>query len=183
MSKFNNINNNHVGLYNSLYQPENFTFDNVNAPIHMPINSQAQSYAQSFRPYVTTFPFHGNVDVNTINYNNAGNTTSYQNDPPVSYYHPDVNTMNRQLNTSNNKQDINSSCPLCGSSNGHLSTINSRSATYTFMPMRTQPSLSFVMDEPTSTEYMVIREMRIQSVLGRVPAAASIEEMLALTRM
>ena len=150
---------------------------NTNSPSRM-LQAQ-QPYAQDVRPPATFFPFSGNVDMtsmNTINYGNTGNhTTSYQDD-----------AMNEQLNPSSREQvESYSSCPLCGSSNGHFGTISSQSITitYTLTPMHTQASLSFnnsnVFNEPASLEFVVMKEVRIQSVLDRVPAA-SIGEVLAL---
>ncbi|CAG8548244.1 3817_t:CDS:1 [Paraglomus occultum] len=175
MSESNNINNNYV---DGVYQPEDY-FDNINhnPPIQMPINPQAQSQAQHFRPHATSFPLHGNVDINIIDYGNNENIISYQSNPSVSYYYPGVDTsMNGPLNTPFRNQVAsyeNSFCPLCGFSNGYFDRID-RSITHTF----TQNSN--VMNESTSREYTVIREVRIQFVLGTLPATASFDEVLAL---
>jgi len=167
------------------------TYINTNSSSQMPNNLQTEP-AQDVRSPATFFPFSSNANMtsmNTLDYRNAANrTTLYQADSSDSYYYPSINTTNGQLTTSSREQDMNNSCPLCGSSNGHFGTINSRYITYNLTPMRgAQASFSFnnsnVFNEPTSLEYMVIREVRIQSELGRVPAAASIGEMLALTRM
>ncbi|CAG8590372.1 8301_t:CDS:1 [Paraglomus occultum] len=197
MNESNNINN-YIGLYDNVYQPEDFDIatmsepndtnsdytdhynnihqlegDNTNNQIHLPITLHTQRYTH-FRP-ATSFLLHNDVHINTINYDSTENL--YQ-DP--SYYQS-------QLNTSSHEQDINNFCPLCGSSDGQFGTISSQSIAYTFTPMRTQASFSFnnstVMNEPTSTQYMVIKEVRIQLVLGRVPAVTGIGEMLGLTRM
>ncbi|CAG8620049.1 7667_t:CDS:2 [Paraglomus brasilianum] len=177
-----NINNNHVRLYDNVYQPEDFNFDNISPPIqmqaqdvrphatsfslddmtYMNTNSpsqmlQAQPHTQDVRPPATFFPFSGSVV--SIDYGNTGShTTSHQDD-----------AMNEQLTSSREQVESHSSCPLCGSSNGHFGTISSQSITYTLTPMRTQASLSF---NNSSLEYLVIKEVRIQSVLDGVPAAS-----------
>jgi len=162
-----------------LHDNINMSSTNADPPGQMSINLQAQSYAQDFRSHDTSLPFHGNVDMSDMSYGNAGNRIiSYP--PSVSYYGPvpgvDTST-NGQLNTSSRNQvetHKNSSCPLCGSSNGHFGTI--KSIAHTFTQMRTQAN---VFNEP---EYVITREVRIQLVIGRVAANASFDEVLALTQ-
>ncbi|CAG8616744.1 7903_t:CDS:2 [Paraglomus brasilianum] len=111
MSELNNMNNNYVELYNDVYQPESFNFNNPNPPIQMPINLQAQQPpAQDVRVNM--------MSMNTVGYNNTENRTAL-----------------------------------------------------------------YQVNEPTSSEYMVIREEQTQSVLGSVSANASFGEVLALTQM
>ncbi|CAG8547380.1 7566_t:CDS:1 [Paraglomus occultum] len=196
--------NNYVGLYNAVGQlegfnsnqmttnlqaqpyarahatdfPLNMTSTNTDSPGQMPTNLQAQHYAQDFRSHATSLPLHGNVHMNAMHYGSTGNyITSY---PSVSYYGPvsDVGaSMNGQLNTSSrNKVEThkNNSCPLCGSSNRYFGTI--KSIAHIFTQMRTQDN---VLNEP---EYVITREVRIQLVIGRVPANANFDQVLALTQ-
>ncbi|CAG8544499.1 5117_t:CDS:2 [Paraglomus occultum] len=211
MDEHNNINNGYVGINNTVHQPESLD-SNPPVPLDTNLHTQShiqsfRPYATSFSledmPYINTnppsqttvnlpqpiqhvrtpdifLPFSGSVDmtsINTVDYRNAGNrTTSYQADPSDSYYHPGVGIRLTE-------QDMNCRCPLCGSSNGHFDTIDSQFVTYTLAPMRAQASDNTnLFNETASLEYVVIREVRVQSVLGRVPAA-SIGEMSALTQM
>ncbi|CAG8544448.1 5114_t:CDS:1 [Paraglomus occultum] len=203
-------NNNYVRLYNAASQLENFNSDQMatNSQIQsyaqdfrshtahfLPhdnvkilstnadfpgqvLNLPVQPYAQDVRSHATSLPLHSNVHMNTMHYGNIGNRINLS--PSASYYGPvpDVDvSITEQLNTPNcNKIETQKkgSCPLCGSSNGNFGTI--KSIAHTFTQMRTQAN---VLNEP---EYVITREVRIQLVIGRVPANASFSQVLALTQ-
>ncbi|CAG8644938.1 8657_t:CDS:1 [Paraglomus brasilianum] len=167
LNESNNMNNDCAGLYNNVYQQED---------LQMAANLQDQRHARPAAPFLLDTPFGNaqsfrpahNADMNTIHYGNTRNrTTSY---PPTSYCDGIDVSMNGLLNIPNFNQVAtheNSSCPVCGFSNGHFDKIN-RSITHTV----TQNSNAM-------NEHVVIREVRIQFVLGTVPAT---DKVLALIR-
>ncbi|CAG8599850.1 4937_t:CDS:1 [Paraglomus brasilianum] len=179
MNEPNNTNNGYVRSF-----PEDFNFD-------MPINLQAQSHAQNFLP--SAFDNVDMTSMDIMNYENAGNYTAnyvpYQVNPPASYFHPgNTDTMDGQLNITNHDQVENSSCPppvsfqtLCGPSVSHSDTTNDGPADNNFQHLNNTCISYILIQVPTSNEYVVMREERTQSVLGRISAAASIGEMFALT--
>ncbi|CAG8627619.1 3276_t:CDS:1 [Paraglomus occultum] len=160
--------NNYAGFYNAV---EGFDSN------QMGINLQAEPPTQTFRSHATSLPLHSNVHMNTMPYENIGSRMTLY--PSVSYYGPlpDVDvSMNEQLNIPSRNQvetHRNSSCSLCGSSNEFFGTIKSQSIVHTFTQVRTQ------FNEP---EYAIIREVRIQLVLGKVPTKASFGQVMALTQ-
>ena len=184
MSGPNNISNDYNNICQSSF-PEDFNFD---SPINMAINLQAQPHTQGFRPS-TAFPLSRNVSTNTMDYGNIGNYTgdyaSYQGNPPDT--DPGI------TNHDQTEACANSSCSLqgsfqtyCGSFNPYSDTTNDgptdNHSQHSDVANNTYVSYS-LMQMPTSNEYVVIREERTQSVLGRLSAAAIIDEMFALTRM
>ena len=202
MNELNNTNNGYVRHYNNIYQssfPEDFNFDNTNPPVHMPINLQAQSYAQNFLPSASD-----NVDTTSMDIMNYGNYTAnyapYQVNSSVSYFHPD--TMDGQLNIPNHDQakpHANSSCPLqvpfqtyCGSSSSYPDTSIPHSDTtnisqtgnyFQHLGMINNSSTSYIFThEPTGSGYVVTKVEYTQSALGRM-SSADFNQMLATTRM
>ncbi|CAG8601646.1 7377_t:CDS:1 [Paraglomus brasilianum] len=159
LSEYNNMNNDCAGLYNNVYQQEGFN------SIQMAANLQDQRHTRPAAPFLH------NADMNTIHYGNTRNrTTSYS---PISYYDGVDVSMNELLNPPNFNQVAtheNSSCPVCGFSNGHFDNIN-RSITHTV-----------AQNFNAMNEHVVIREVRIQFALGTVPATASFDKVLALIR-
>ncbi|CAG8651049.1 10130_t:CDS:1 [Paraglomus occultum] len=141
----------------------NTTSTDTDSPDQMPINLQAQHHVPDI-----SLPLHDNFHMNR---RTSG-----------SYYGPVPGVgvfINGQLNTPNRTQvepHRNGSCPLCGYFSGYFGTIRSRSIVHTFTQMRTQDN---VFGEP---EYAIIKDVRIQLVVGRVPANASIGQALALTQ-
>ncbi|CAG8655667.1 11318_t:CDS:1, partial [Paraglomus brasilianum] len=194
MSEPNNMND-YIGRYNNICQstyPEGFNFDDTNPPSYMPVNLQPPS--QDFLPSATSVFLSDNVDamsVNTMDYGDTGTYTgdcaSYQ--ANLSEY-ANVDTMNGQLNTPSHNQVENSSCPLPGSfqtlggpSVPHSDTTNDGPADNNFQHLNNTCISYIIVQMPTSHEYVVMREERTQSVLGRISAASNISEILALTRM
>ena len=201
MSEQNNMNNdNHY--VSQLFYPEDFDFDDTNPLIPMPINLQSQSRIEDFLPSATSFSPSDNMlmNSNSMDYEDTGTYTGdyilYQGNLSENVIQGSVNTTNEQLNTHRRDQvetHTNNSYPLpvffqtfYDSSNLYSGTTNdcptdNRSQHFD-VANNTYVSYS-LMQMPTSNEYVLIREERTQSVLGRISAAASIDEMLALTQM
>ncbi|CAG8601939.1 7741_t:CDS:1 [Paraglomus brasilianum] len=203
----NNINNDYVGHYTNVhYQPcypKDFV-DSTNPPTQMPTNLLGQSHTQGFRPFAASFPLFHNVDMTSMNsmeYRNTrntenytGNHAQYQDNPSAFYFYPgSVNTQNGQLNTLRSDQvetHTNSSCPLpisfqtlCGRDVLHSDTTGNHVQHFGMTNNTNNTCVSYIFTRiPTSNEYVVTREERTQSIVGRISAAASIGEMLALTR-
>ncbi|CAG8599834.1 4936_t:CDS:1 [Paraglomus brasilianum] len=196
----NNTNNGYVRSF-----PEDFSFDNTNAPVHMPINLQAQSHAQNFLPSASD-----NVDMTSMDimdYGNTGNYTGnyapYEGNPSVFYYTQagNIDTMNGQLNPLSHGQveiHTNSSCPLpvpfhtyCGSSDSYpdtsipySDTTNNSLTDNNFQHLgmiNNSSSTSYIFThEPTGSGYVVTKVEYTQSVLGKM-SAADFNQMLATT--
>ena len=197
MGEPNNMNNDYIEHYNNIYQstfPEDFNFEDNHPPIYMPVNLQSQSHIQDFLPPATSFSLSDNVDemsVNNMDYGDTGtytgDYTSYQGNPSE---YGNVDTMDKQLNPPSHDQVENNSCPLpgsfqtvCGPSVPHFDTTND-GPTDNHSQHLNNTCISYILIQiPTSHEYVVMREERIQSVLGRISTATSIGEILALTRM
>ncbi|CAG8673586.1 8496_t:CDS:1, partial [Paraglomus brasilianum] len=190
-SEPNNMNNDYIEHYNNICQstfPEDFNFEDNNPPIYVPVNLQSQPHIQDFLPSATSVFLSDNVD--TMDYGTyTGDYTSYQCNPSEC----NVDTMDEQLNPPPHDQVENSSCPLpvsfqtvCGPSVPHSDTTNdgpTDNYSHHFGMINNTCILCILMQMPTSHEYLLIREERTQSGLGRVSAAASINEIIALTRM
>ncbi|CAG8644742.1 10446_t:CDS:1 [Paraglomus brasilianum] len=201
------MNNDSVRYYNNVQSsyPEDF-FDDTHPPIQTPINLLAPIHTEDFHPPVT--PDNVGITMNTMDYRNTGDHTSYQGDCSVSG--PDnVDTMDGQLNTpcppacyDQVETHTNSSCPFPisfqtfrgssvpypGTTNfQHHGMINNTSISYvlTQMPPQTPPQTSFssnnsnVMNEPTHPGYAVTKVEYTQ--LGRI-STADIDKILAIIR-
>jgi len=165
----------------------------------MSINLQSQPRIQNFLPSATDFSHFDNGDATSLNnmdYEDTrtypGGDASYQGNLSE-YAHLDiVGTTNEQLNTSSHNQvenHTNSPCPLpapfqilCGPSVLHsdMTTDNN----FQRSDVANNTCISYMLIQmPASNEYVVMREERTQSMVGRISAASSIGEMLALTRM
>ena len=149
--------NNYVGLNSDV---NGF---NSNTSICMPTALQAQPHhMRRLRSHAAFFPL-----------NTMRTTPPYS---PAFYYEPvpgPDGSMDGQSNTpSRNRVEAheNCFCRFCGFSNGYSGTIKSRSIVHTFAQMR------------TGLEYEIIREVRIQLVIGRLPANANFGEVSALTQ-
>jgi len=193
------MNNEYYHVYQLSY-PEDFNFENTNPnpPVQMPISLQSQPCIQNFLPSVTSFPLFDNVDAMSLNATDYEDTRTYPGDD-ASYqglseyaYLDTVDTTNEQLNTSSRNQvetHTNSLCPLsapfqtpCGPSVLHSDMTTDNSFHRSDVPNNTCISYMLIR-MPASNEYVVMREERTQSMVGRISAASSIGEMLALTRM
>ncbi|CAG8529258.1 4848_t:CDS:1 [Paraglomus brasilianum] len=196
MSEPNNMNDDYIEHYNSICQstyPENFNFEDNNLPIYMPVNFQSQSHIQDFLPPATS-SLSNNVDEMSMNNMDYGDTGTYAGDYTLYQDNPseygNVDAMDKQLNLPSHDQVENSSCPLpvsfrtvCGPSVPHCDTTNDSPADNNFQHLNNTCISYILIQGPTSHEYVIMREERTHSVLGRVSAATSIGEMLALTRM
>ncbi|CAG8537870.1 10631_t:CDS:1 [Paraglomus brasilianum] len=198
MSEPNNMNNDYIEHYNNICQsttfPEDFNFDDINPPSYMPVNLQPPSRIQDFLPSATSVFLSDNVDAMSMNSMDYGDTGTYTGDY-ASYQgnlseYGNVDTRSGQQNPPPHDQVENSSCPLpgsfqklCGPSVPHSDTTNDDPADNNFQHLNNTCISYIIIQMPTSHEYVVMREERTQSVLGKLSAASSISEILALTRM
>ncbi|CAG8601921.1 7740_t:CDS:1 [Paraglomus brasilianum] len=201
MSEPNNLTNDYVRPFTNVCQSfylDDFDFDDV-PPIY-----QSSDNVDTTSMNIMNYE---NVSNYTGNYYYAPN----QGNPPVSYSRPgSVNTMNGQLSTPCDQVETHTNNPyplpgsfqtlfghspyllpvsfqtLCGPSVPHSDTTNNSLIDNHSQHLGTNTNntcISYIFKQmPTSNEYIVMREERTQSIVGRISAAASIGEMLALTQ-
>ncbi|CAG8595588.1 4311_t:CDS:1 [Paraglomus brasilianum] len=200
MSELNNVNNDYVRPFINVCQsfyPGGFDFDDA-PPIY-----QSSDNVDTTSMNIINYENTGNYTGNYYYALNQGN-------PPVSYFRPgSVNTMNGQLNTPCDQVETHTNNPyplpeslqtlgghspyllpvsfqtLCGPSVPHSDTTNNNLIDNHSQNLGTNDTcISYIFKQmPTSNDYVIVREERTQTVIGRISAAASIGEMLALTRM
>ncbi|CAG8544465.1 5115_t:CDS:2 [Paraglomus occultum] len=142
---------------------KNFGFGDTNSPIQTSVDLQSQSRIQDFLPSATSSSLFDYVDAtptNSMDYKDGGTYTGnyalYQDNFPEDIHQSNVDTMNVSWI--------------------HLFAVKSK-------PIQMPTIHMFHTPIPTSNEYIIMREERTQSMVGRISAASSVGEMLALTRM